>query len=107
MFAGSMPKAFTRAASVETATKWRATARASAPRPRSSHARALSAFVIVSCVVKVFDATTNSVSAGSRSRVASKRSVASTFETKRNTSDGSAGAQRDGPSRPGRPRSRR
>ena len=40
--------------------------------------------VIVSSVVNVFDETMNSVSAGSRSRVASTKSVPSTFETKRN-----------------------
>ena len=42
------------------------------------------ALVIVSSVVKVFDETMNSVSAGSRSRTASAKSVPSTFETKRN-----------------------
>jgi hypothetical protein len=38
--------------------------------------------VIVSSVVKVFEETMNSVSAGSRSRVASAKSVPSTLETK-------------------------
>ena len=42
------------------------------------------ALVIVSSVVKVFDETMNSVSAGSRSRVASTKSMPSTLETKRN-----------------------
>jgi hypothetical protein len=42
--------------------------------------------VIVSSVVKVFDATMNSVAAGSRSRTASTKSVASTFDTKRSVS---------------------
>ena len=46
--------------------------------------RALWAFVIVSSVVKVFDETMHSVSAGSRSRVASTKSMPSTFDTKRN-----------------------
>ena len=41
------------------------------------------ALVIVSSVVNVFDETMNSVSAGSRSRMASAKSVPSTFETKR------------------------
>ena len=41
------------------------------------------ALVIVSSVVKVFEETTKSVSAGSRSRVASAKSVPSTLETKR------------------------
>ena len=39
---------------------------------------------MVSSVVKVFDETMNSVSAGSRSRTASAKSVPSTLETKRN-----------------------
>ena len=47
-------------------------------------ARAVWALVIVSSVVNVFDETMNSVSAGSRSCVASAKSVPSTFETKRN-----------------------
>ena len=54
------------------------------PNPASSHSRAERALVIVSTVVNVFELTMNSVSAGSRSRVASTKSVASTFETKRN-----------------------
>jgi len=40
----------------------------------------------VSWVVKVFDEITNSVSAGSRSRVASAKSVPSMFETNRKVS---------------------
>ena len=44
------------------------------------------ALVIVSSVVKVFDEMMNSVSAGSRSRVASAKSVPSTLETNRNVS---------------------
>ena len=82
MFAGSMPNRATAAAFVETATKCRATARWS-PRARSVHSRAVSALVMVSRVVNVFEETMNSVSAGSRSRVASAKSVPSTFETKR------------------------
>ena len=57
------------------------------PRRRaraSAHARAECAFVIVSSVVNVFDEMTKSVSSGARSRVASTKSVESTFETKRN-----------------------
>ena len=50
----------------------------------SSQSRALCALVMVSSVVKVFDETMNSVSAASRSRVASTKSVPSTFDTKRN-----------------------
>ena len=50
----------------------------------STQARAVAALVIVSSVVKVFEETMNSVSAGSRSRVASAKSVPSTLETKRN-----------------------
>ena len=41
----------------------------------------------VSWVVKVFDETMKSVSAGSRSRVASAKSVPSTFDTNRNVRD--------------------
>ncbi len=54
------------------------------PGPASDQARAVWALVIVSSVVKVFEETMNSVSAGSRSRVASAKSVPSTLETKRN-----------------------
>jgi hypothetical protein len=43
-----------------------------------------SALVIVSSVVKVLEEMMKSVSAGSRSRVASTRSMPSTLETKRN-----------------------
>jgi len=41
------------------------------------------ALVIVSSVVKVFEESTNRVRSGSRSRVDSAKSVASTLETKR------------------------
>ena len=41
------------------------------------------AFVIVSSVVNVFDAMMNSVVSGSRSRVASRKSAPSTFDTNR------------------------
>jgi len=82
MLAVSMPNLETSAALVDTATKCFATARSS-PSACSVHSRALRAFVIVSSVVKVFDDTMNKVSAGSRSRVASAKSVPSTFETKR------------------------
>ena len=69
MLAVSMPNFDTSAALVETATKCLATDFASPPRPSSDQARAVWALVIVSSVVKVFDETMNSVSAGSRSRV--------------------------------------
>jgi len=46
--------------------------------------RAVRALASVSSVVKVFEATMKSVSAGSRSWVASQMSVPSTFETNRN-----------------------
>ena len=52
--------------------------------PSSSQSRAVWALVIVSSVVKVFDETMNNVSAGSRSCVASAKSVPSTLDTKRN-----------------------
>ena len=69
---------------VDTATKCLAIAASSpscAQRPRS---RAECAFVSVSSVVNVFDETMNSVSSAERSRVASAKSVESTFETNRN-----------------------
>ncbi len=78
----SMPNSETPSALVETATKCFAVA-ASSPSALRSHSRAVRALVIVSRVVKVFEQTTNSVSAGSRSRVASAKSVPSTLETKR------------------------
>ena len=52
----------------------------------SDQSRAVCALVIVSSVVKVFDETMNSVSAGSRSRVASAKSVPSMLDTNRNVS---------------------
>ena len=83
MFMTSMPNFATASALVETATKCCAIA-ASSPSASSTQSRAVRALVIVSSVVKVFDETMNSVSAGSRSRVASAKSVPSTLETKRN-----------------------
>ena len=77
-----MPNCATAAAFVETATKCRAIARSS-PRARRVHARADCALVIVSSVVNVLEETTNRVSAGSRSRTASAKSVPSTLETNR------------------------
>ena len=52
----------------------------------SSQARALWALVMVSWVVKVLEATINSVSAGSRSRVCSTKCVPSTLDTNRTVS---------------------
>ncbi len=66
---------------METATKWRPTA--SGPRASTTHWRAEVAFSRVSKVENVFDETMKSVSAGSRSKVASTRSVESTLDTKR------------------------
>ncbi len=83
MLSVSMPNSETSSALVETATKCLATAASSPPSPASDHSRAVWALVIVSSVVKVFEEMTNSVSAGSRSRVASTKSVPSTLETKR------------------------
>ena len=72
MLSGSMPNSATASALVETATKCLATASspAAAPSPRSSQSRAAAALVRVSSVVNVFELTTNSVVAGSRSWVA-------------------------------------
>ena len=77
-----MPNLRTSDSLVDTATKCFSTA-GSLPSAPTSQARAVRALVIVSSVVNVFDATMKSVSAGFRSRVASTKSVASTFETKR------------------------
>ena len=85
MFAVSMPNFCTSDALVDTATKCFATA-CSSPNAASSHARAERALVIVSSVVNVFDATMNSVSAGSRSCVFSTKSAPSTLDTKRQVS---------------------
>ena len=79
----SIPNAATSSRFVETATKWWAIADSSPPSPSRSQSRAVVALVIVSSVVNVFEQTMNSVSAGSRSWVASTKSVPSTFETKR------------------------
>ena len=78
-----MPNLVTSAALVETATKCRATAAGSFSFA-SDQSRADIALVIVSRVVKVFDEMMNRVSSGSRSWVASTKSVPSMFETKRN-----------------------
>ncbi len=83
MLAGSMPNSATFPAFVLTATKCLATA-ASSPSWLVSQSRADVAFVMVSRVVNVLEDTMNSVCAGSRSRVASARSVESTLETNRN-----------------------
>ena len=48
----------------------------------TSHARAVRAFISVSCVVNVLDATMKSVLSGSRLASVSARCVPSTFETK-------------------------
>ena len=82
MFAGSMPNFTTSASLVESATKWLATAAAFPPSFLTSHSRALVALVIVSCVVKVLDATMKSVWSAFTLRSVSARWVESTFETK-------------------------
>ena len=82
MFAVSMPNSATAAALLEAATKCLATAPAS-PNAWTHQARAVRAFTSVSSVPKLFEQTMKSVSAGSRSRVLSTKSVASTLETKR------------------------
>jgi hypothetical protein len=86
MLSVSMPNSDTFSAFVETATKCFATAAGSLPRRVRAHSLAARAFAIVSSVVNVFDATMNSVSSASRSRVASTKSVPSTFDTKRKLS---------------------
>ncbi len=64
MFASSMPKSRTFGPFVDSATKCRAIALRSPPNACKSQSRADSAFVIVSCVVKVFDAMMKSVVSG-------------------------------------------
>ncbi len=78
-----MPNAETRSAFVDTATKCLAIADSSTSCA-SVHARAECALVSVSSVVNVFEETMNNVSSAARSRVASTKSVESTFETNRN-----------------------
>jgi hypothetical protein len=86
MLAGSMPNSATFWALVDTATKCRPTA-SSSPRAPTSQSLAVRALVSVSRVVKVLEQTTNRVSAGSRSRVASAMSAPSTLETNRKVHD--------------------
>ena len=74
-----MPNFATSSALVDTATKCFATAARRRRAPASDQSRALRALVSVSSVVNVFDAMMNSVSAGSRSCVASQKSVPSTL----------------------------
>ena len=66
---------------VDTATKWRPIAAASPVRAMNQR-RAVSAFCRVSCVVKVFEAITNSVVWGWTTARVSAMSVGSTLETK-------------------------
>jgi hypothetical protein len=80
MFAVSMPNSSTRSALVDTATKWSATA--DSPSVSTSQARAVRALVNVSMVPKVFDATMNSVEAGSESASTAATSAPSTLDTK-------------------------
>ena len=68
---------------VETATKCLATAFSSPPSPASDQSRAVWALVMVSCVVKVLEATMKRVSRGRGRWTASAKWVPSTLETKR------------------------
>ena len=77
-----MPNLRTSASLVETATKCLATAALSPPSLASSQSRAELALVIVSWVVKVLDATMNSVRSGSRPLRVWARCALSTLETK-------------------------
>ena len=83
MLAVSMPNFATRSALVDTATKCLATA-SSVPSAEMTQSRAEVALVSVSSVPNVLDEMMNSVSSGSRSRVASAKSVESTLDTNRN-----------------------
>ena len=68
---------------MDTATKCLATA-FSDPRADTIQSRAEAALVSVSSVPNVLEEMMNSVCAGSRSRVASAKSVESTLDTNRN-----------------------
>ena len=83
MFLVSIPNCDTRSAFVDTATKCLATAASSPSRP-TTQSRAEVALVSVSRVPKVLDETMKSVCSGSRSPVASTKSVESTLETNLN-----------------------
>ncbi len=83
MLAVSMPNLATSLALVDTATKCLATDFSSFSFA-SAQLRAVCALVIVSSVVNVLEEMMNRVSSASRSRVASRKSVPSMFETKRN-----------------------
>ena len=80
MLSVSIPNSATFSALVETATKCLAMADSSVSELRAQ-SRADRALVIVSSVVNVLEETMNRVSAASRSRVASTKSVESTLET--------------------------
>ena len=86
MFAVSMPNAATSSAFVLTATKCLATA--SSPSAAVSQRRASVALVIVSTVVNVFELTTTSVVAGSRSARLPVMSAPSTLLTNRHDRPG-------------------
>src|SRR5665213_2316791 len=75
-----MPKACTLSSAVESAQKCLPTA--ASPKALTIHARAVLAFVSVSIVVKVLDATMNKVVAGFRPFNLSAISAPSTFDTK-------------------------
>mmetsp|Transcript_17542 Transcript_17542/g.45005 ORF Transcript_17542/g.45005 Transcript_17542/m.45005 type:complete len:212 (+) Transcript_17542:1398-2033(+) len=81
MLAVSMPNADTASPLVESAAKCLAM-EAGSVSLESSHSFADLAFVIVSCVVNVFDAMRNKVVSASRSRRVSAMCVPSTLETK-------------------------
>src|SRR5216683_6024605 len=83
MLAVSMPNFATRSALVDTATKCLATA-SSDPSADTTQSLADVALVSVSSVPNVLDEMMNSVSAASRSRTASAKSVESTLDTNRN-----------------------
>ena len=65
---------------VDTATKWRCSSASGTP-PASDQSRAVCAFIIVSAVVNVFDATMKSVVPGSSDASASTIACASTLAT--------------------------
>ena len=81
IFSGAMPNFRTSASLVEIATKCFSICASSIAASRN-HLRAVCALVIVSCVVKVFDAIMKSVVSGERPFSVSAICVPSMFETK-------------------------
>ena len=87
-----MPNSATLSSRVETAAKCFDTA--ASPSAATTRARALAALAMVSCVVKVFDETMNSVRERSSGTSVSARSAPSTLATRPRVAKGRQGARR-------------